>query len=315
MASPSGRGGHQAARVDREEGDVVADGGVDGAAQLRFVVHAGLADAAGEIDQGLLFGQRAQHAGGRFQRGQFAVGIEDVEFGIVGGEGGAGIFLVIGAGGAVHGEIGAFADGQALDDLGERVAIVGEILQDLEVAGERHDGHQVGGRHLGLEELLGGGLGADLVLNRHGGHVEEHDQQAAVLVLHFAGLGGRDLIGGDGFHGGRGGSCRRVRRLRRGAALWRAPVRGAARGLFQFLEVKILMSCFLPSSVMLKSAGFSPLMGFPLLSFTVTSTTTNWVVAPNLTTPLERAGGGGWQPVASAEAAPKLPAARSKVWR
>src|SRR5664279_2884858 len=46
------------------------------------------------------------------------------------------------------------------------------------------------------------------------------------------------------------------------------------------------MSCFLPSSVILKSAGLRPLMGFPLLSFTVTSTTTNWVVAPNLTTPL-----------------------------
>src|ERR1039457_4848443 len=51
------------------------------------------------------------------------------------------------------------------------------------------------------------------------------------------------------------------------------------------------MSCFLPSSVMLKSAGFRPLMGFPLLSFTVTSTTTNWVVAPNLTTPFGGAGG------------------------
>src|SRR6516164_2145854 len=44
------------------------------------------------------------------------------------------------------------------------------------------------------------------------------------------------------------------------------------------------MSCFLPSSVMLKSAGFRPLMGLPLLSFTETSTTTNWVVVPNLTT-------------------------------
>ena len=33
-------------------------------------------------------------------------------------------------------------------------------------------------------------------------------------------------------------------------------------------------------------------MGFPLLSFTVTSTTTNWVVAPNLTTPLGAAGRG-----------------------
>src|ERR1039457_808016 len=54
----------------------------------------------------------------------------------------------------------------------------------------------------------------------------------------------------------------------------------------------ILMSCFLPSSVMLKSAGFRPLIGFPLLSFTVTSTTTNWVVVANLKPPLGAAGGG-----------------------
>src|SRR5258708_5522047 len=50
------------------------------------------------------------------------------------------------------------------------------------------------------------------------------------------------------------------------------------------------MSCFLPSSVMLKSAGFRPLIGFPLLSFTETSTTTNWVVVPNLTTGLVAGG-------------------------
>src|ERR1017187_246746 len=52
------------------------------------------------------------------------------------------------------------------------------------------------------------------------------------------------------------------------------------------------MSCFLPSSVMLKSAGFRPLIGLPLLSFTVTSTTTNWVVVANLKPPLGAAGGG-----------------------
>src|SRR5260370_5320213 len=50
------------------------------------------------------------------------------------------------------------------------------------------------------------------------------------------------------------------------------------------------MSCFLPSSVMLKSAGFRPLIGLPLFSFTETSTTTNWVVVPNLMTGLVAGG-------------------------
>ena len=51
-------------------------------------------------------------------------------------------------------------------------------------------GHQVGGRHLRLEEFLGGGLGANLVLDRHARHVEEHHQQAAVLYLTSPGLEG-----------------------------------------------------------------------------------------------------------------------------
>ena len=60
-----------------------------------------------------------------------------------------------------------------------------------------------------LRNFCGGGLRADLVLDRHAGHVEEHHQQAAVLVLDFAGLGGSDLIGGDRFHGRRAGRGRR----------------------------------------------------------------------------------------------------------
>src|SRR5947208_12298468 len=56
---------------------------------------------------------------------------------------------------------------------------------------------------------------------------------------------------------------------------------------------KTLMSCFLPSSVMVKSAGVRPLIGLPLLSLAVTSTTTSCVVAPNLVTPLGAAGAGG----------------------
>ena len=51
---------HQAAGVDREEGDVGADRGVDGRLQLRLVVDAVETQAAGEVDQHLLLVQRAR---------------------------------------------------------------------------------------------------------------------------------------------------------------------------------------------------------------------------------------------------------------
>ena len=56
-----------------------------------------------------------------------------------------------------------------------------------------------------LDELNGGILGADLVVDRHGGHVEKHDHQAPVLVLHSTGFGRSDLICGDRLYG-----CRRI---------------------------------------------------------------------------------------------------------
>ncbi len=188
---------YQAARVDGIERHVAADGGIDGGAQLRLVVQAGLGHAAGEVHQGLLFGQRAEHAHRCFERGQLAVGIEDVEFGVVRRISGAGVFRAVIAGGA--GDVGALADGQALDVLGQKVAVVGEVLEDLEVVGEGHNSHQVRGRHLVLHELQGGVPRPHLVLDGHSRQVEEHHQQAAVPVLDLAGLGGRDLGADDGF--------------------------------------------------------------------------------------------------------------------
>ena len=83
---------------------------------------------------------------------------------------------------------------------------------------------------------MGGGLCADLVLNGHAGHVEEHDEEAAILVFDFAWLGGRNLIGGDRFHDGcRGGRGSR----RRGRWLGRGGFGGdgfGIHGFFQFLE-------------------------------------------------------------------------------
>src|ERR1039458_10362351 len=54
------------------------------------------------------------------------------------------------------------------------------------------------------------------------------------------------------------------------------------------------MSCFLPSSVIVKSDGFNPLMGSPFLPLADTSTTTNCVVAANFAAPSGGVAGCVW---------------------
>ena len=83
---PRRRRSHQPARIDGIEGDVGADGCVDGGLKLRLIVHAGFLDAARNVDQRLLFRIARETAGGIFERGQLAIGIEDVELGLVGDE-------------------------------------------------------------------------------------------------------------------------------------------------------------------------------------------------------------------------------------
>ncbi len=82
---------HQAARVDGPERHAGADGGVDGGVQLRLVVDAVQPQAAGEVDQRFLLVELAQHLGGGLERGQLAVGVEDVELAVVLAEGRAGV--------------------------------------------------------------------------------------------------------------------------------------------------------------------------------------------------------------------------------
>ena len=110
--------------IDR---DIRLHGGIDGGFQLRLVLDAGLADAAGNVDQRLLLGQRGQLAHRLFDRGQLAVGIEDVELGLIGDEGRAGILAVVVAGIGVRGHVARLADRQVLDDVVEHVAVGREI--------------------------------------------------------------------------------------------------------------------------------------------------------------------------------------------
>ena len=83
---------HQAARIHGVDGDVGAIRGIGGGAQLRAIVFAGLGDAAGELDHRFFAGDVAEQVGHGFERGELAIGVENVEFGFVGGEGRVGVF-------------------------------------------------------------------------------------------------------------------------------------------------------------------------------------------------------------------------------
>ena len=89
----AGRRREQTARIKRINRDVRAIRGVSGGAQLRAIFFAGLSDASGEFDERFSAGNSAEDVGEAFNCGEFLVGIEDVEFGFVGREGGAGVFL------------------------------------------------------------------------------------------------------------------------------------------------------------------------------------------------------------------------------
>jgi hypothetical protein len=87
-----------------------------------------------------------------------------------------------------------------VDGLKQRLAVVGEVLFDMHAVGKRHDGHQVRGRHLRSDELVGGGLRAHLILDWHGTHIEVQDHQAAIAVTQVPGALGSDLGSHDGLH-------------------------------------------------------------------------------------------------------------------
>ena len=192
----AGDQGYQAASVDGIKRDVRAHGGIDRSFDLRLILDAGFSDPAREIDHGFLFGKDAQLAGGVFESGQLAVGVEDVEFGFVGGETAAVVALIAGCGGEI-GQIGALANGQFAEGGDQGFAIVGPLLDDFDGRRVGHDFDQVGRGHLGLKEFDGGFLGSQLVRGLHRGHVEEHAQQAAILVADGTGCrGGYGRLGG-----------------------------------------------------------------------------------------------------------------------
>ena len=103
----------------------MADAGLDGrihrGVQLRLVVDAVQAQAAGKVNERLLLVHVPQHPGRGLQRGELAVGIEDVELAVVLPEGRAGV----GAAGVVDAVGGAlpFADDHGLQNAQQAIAI------------------------------------------------------------------------------------------------------------------------------------------------------------------------------------------------
>ena len=256
---------HQAARVDRVDGDVGAHRGVGRGAQLRGVVGAVQAQAAAEVDERLLLGERPQHGDGRLQRRELPVGVEDVELGVALAEGRRLVGLVADAVAVL-----VLAVDQHVDDVADHGAIGGEVLLDADRAAlVGHDRHQVRRRHLRR-------------------HVLDRGLKRAQLVAGAAWPTGRNR---ESAAGGRGTCCRRrpaartaaaSRGPRRPAAGW-APPRpsGAAAGAGSVASrwnSTNAMSCGWPSSVMTKSLAVSPSIGRPSLSFTVTVCTMSRVL-------------------------------------
>ena len=92
VASPSGACGHQPARVDRPERYAGANRRqLMVARNCAWLFDAVQPQAAGEIDQRLLLVQLPEHLDGGLQRGQLAVGVEDVELAVVLAERRAGV--------------------------------------------------------------------------------------------------------------------------------------------------------------------------------------------------------------------------------
>ena len=150
---------------------------------MRLVIVAGHADAAREIDDGLLFRQHTQHVHRSLKSGELAIGIKEVEFTGVLAEDAARVVTVVIV--RIH---------QLGESFAKRIAIVREILKHADSAlSKGHDRNQVGGLHLIAYEFVGRGECAELIGWRRRHHVEKQNQEAMIAVssIRTSGRGGR----------------------------------------------------------------------------------------------------------------------------
>ncbi len=166
------RRGKHAARVDRIDGDVGAVGGVGRGRQFGAILFPGLGDAAGEFDERFAARDRRQHIGDALDGDELLVGVENVEFGLIGRVGGLGILLdvvlaILRGGVLIVGELRGGAGHDLVDGFLEDGAIVGEIREHGELRAEDDDGDEIGGRHLLREEFHCRVVGANDVVGFH----------------------------------------------------------------------------------------------------------------------------------------------------
>ena len=187
--------GDQASCIDRPEGNARADGRVDRRVQLRLIVDAVQAQAAGEIDQGLLLAQLAKHLGRGLERAQLAVGVEDIELARVLPEGRASVSRA-----RIVDRFGrplAFADDHGFKNAEQAIAVGRKVLQHIDRAAliaQQRD--EVGCGHLGANEFFSGRECANLIRRPHRAHIEIERKQPVIFVPGFAVAFGRD--GGAG---------------------------------------------------------------------------------------------------------------------
>ena len=114
---------------------------------------------------------------------ELEIGVERVEIGIVFGERAAGLRGALGASRGAVVEALPFAGIVTGEHGGELLLIIGEIAVHVHVGGKRNDGDQIRGLHLLVNEFLRRVHRAVNLLGLHGGKVEEEEDQAAIASI------------------------------------------------------------------------------------------------------------------------------------
>ena len=186
----------QAARVDGIDRDVGLHGAVDRRAQLHLVVLAALGHAAAEIDDRLLLLDRRQRVGQLLDGGEAAIGVEDVELAVVGDE-------AVGVG-LLAGQRRAFLEPDGIDAREpierrrQRLAIGGEVLDNLQRRAHRGHGDEIGGRQPLGDVVVARCNRALELLGLHRARIEQQHDQPAVLEIDRLRLRGSRVAASSG---------------------------------------------------------------------------------------------------------------------
>ena len=173
----------QAPGIDAVDGEVGLGGLIGSRAQAGLVLDAVAGEAAGEIEHGLALIDALQALGNGTDGEQFAVGVEAVVFGIVGGERGGVVAGAVGRAGAACREAGRIRAVVFRETVEQGGLVGGEVLVHGEAGGHADESDEVGGRDL-LVHVVGGRVdGAVDVFVLHGAEVEEEDDEAMVAKL------------------------------------------------------------------------------------------------------------------------------------